>query len=400
MHGLRLQSQTKVGINTMNDAMTTDTARPEPTRLPSPTAVNDAPKATLRTLSTATRRRTVWTPGLILRRILERERAGLSLKASAVQRDSANLSNAARRHFGSWEHAVMNARKAGSDRIAVHTRETIIALLLEHDATGLPMSTIYPLTKKCYKPAVRLFGSWGAALRAAGLEPLAHGLKPRHTRESLIAKLREQAASGLPVSSKHSFLRSFHKPAIRLFGSWAAALAAAEIDQAKHIKRSKTTGEAVCPWKAGRQLEKTPPGGIRNYNREQILEILRERGRTGKSVSSCHPDMQPYLSAAQRLFGSWTKAREEAGYGRPRSFTKDEVLAALARAFDGNRIPHMRDADLRPYVPAACRIFGKWREAVRQAKEQWSEGILQTQPCGGSPKETETCYCAIFRASQ
>lgn len=276
----------------MNDEMATATTIPDTPSVPHQAIHADNPGTRLRTLSTTTQCQIVWTPGLILRRILERKRAGLSLKAAAVQRESISLWAAARRHFGSWDRAMAKAHKAASGRIVTHTRDSIIARLLEHAATGLPMSTTYPLTKSCYKPAVRLFGSWIAAVKAAGLEPR---------------------------------------------------------------------------------------GGSRDYSREQILDILKERWRTGKSVSSCHPDMQPYVAVTQRLFGSWTKAREEAGCGRPMPFARDEVLAALVTAFDGERNPHMRDTDLRPYVPAACRIFGKWREAVRQAKKQWSEK-MQSSP--------------------
>lgn len=343
MHGLRLQPQAKIGMNEMDDAMITDMTSPEPPYLPTPIVDNDDLEATLRTLSTATRCRTVWTPGLILRRILERDRAGLSLKAAAVQRDSANLSNAARRHFGSWDHAVMKARKTGAGRMVIHTRDTIIA------------------------------------------------------------RLREQAAAGLTVSCKHPFLRSCRKPAIRLFGSWVAALVAAGVKSAKHGPKSKAAGKPIDSWKGVRQAAETPFNGIRDYTRERILEILRERGRAGKSVSSCHPDMQPYLRLVKRLFGSWTKAREDAGCGRPKPFTKDEVLAVLVRVFDGDRIPHMRDPDLRPYVSAACRIFGKWREAVRQAEEQWSKRMPKASPCepGGIGErqskggEAKTCLWVI-----
>lgn len=259
---------------------------------PMTTAANGKAEARLRTLSTTSRRRVAWTPGLILRRILERERAGLSVKASAVQRDAAGLAGAAQRHFGSWSRAVTKAHRAANGQRTVYTQETIIALLREHAATGASMSTNHPLTKLCYKPAVRLFGSWNAAVKAAGLEP----------------RVRRQ------------------------------------------------------------------------YSSENILAVLRERSRRGESVSSRHPDMRRYLGAAKRLFGSWTKAREEAGCGCPKQYTRDEVVAALGKILDAGRSPHIRDPDVRPYVHAARRIFGKWREALRKAQEQLSERMLRAPP--------------------
>lgn len=356
MHGFCLKPQTQIGINEMDDAMVTATTPPETASVPATSAGDDSPEAPLRTLSTKTYCRTVWTPGIILRRILERERTGLSLNASSVQRDSINLWCAARRLFGSWDRAVVKARSAGAGRIVAHTRDTIIARLLEHAATGLPMSTVYPLTKACYKPAVRLFGSWSAAVRAAGLEPLERKAKYAPpstnnrflwTKDLVVEKIR--ARQQLRLSTQYRVVRreaqDLLSAARRLFGSWRAARYAAEM-----------LADGKC-----------------DYSREQILNILRERGRIGKPVSSLHPDMQPYLSAARRLFGSWTKAREDAGCSRPKSYTKDEVLAALFKALDEDRVPRIRAPDLRPYVPAARRIFGKWIEAVRQAHELWSK---------------------------
>ncbi len=113
-----------------------------------------------------------------------------------------------------------------------------------------------------------------------------------------------------------------------------------------------------------------------------MIKIILVRKRLHLSIQrkAVRGEERGLYSAARRLFGSWTRAREEAGCGRPKSFTKDEVLTALVSACDGGRIPHIRDSDVRPYVPAACRIFGKWREAVRMAKEQWSERMLRAPP--------------------
>jgi hypothetical protein len=361
----------------------------------------------------------MWTPELILRRILERERAGLSLETAVVRREAVNLASAAHRHFGSWKQAVLKAHETanGQGRNPTYTRETIIARLQEHAAIGLLMSSKHPMTRLCYKPAVRLFGSWGAAVRAAGFEPLAHSARPRHTKESIITRLREHVATGKTVSRYHPSLKSCRNAAARLFGSWAAALDAAGVkttnrsytcerkcwtkemviatilEREQHqlsTKHDVVRREAQGLFSAARRLFGSWKAACRaaelsfiekcGNSREQILGVLQERSRAGKSVSSLHPDMQPYLRTVQRLFGSWTKAREAAGCGRPKSFTKDEVLAALSSIFDNERIPHMRDPDMRPYVPAACRIFGKWCEAVRMAKIRWEERMLRAPP--------------------
>jgi len=109
-------------------------------------------------LSTTTRLRTAWTPGLVLRRILERERAGLPLDAGTVYREDANLVTAARRRFDSWESAlkaagIVPARRRIPPRVSAYTRADIIARLQEHAATGLPVSTAHKLLHSCVSAA-------------------------------------------------------------------------------------------------------------------------------------------------------------------------------------------------------------------------------------------------------
>lgn len=282
------------------------------------TNANGNQEARLRTLSTISRHRTSWTSGLILRRILERERAGLSLKTSVVQRDAANLAAAAHRHFGSWSQAVLRALGTAESRITVHTRETVIKRIHDHAATGLPMTTTYPLLKACRRAAVRLFGSWVAALEAAGIVP-----------------------TGSPKAS--------------------------------------------CPAPPSRKC-------IRWTKDMVIKDILnRQHRHLSTRYSDTRREAQNLISAARRLFGSWraaceaaelssVEAREEASCGHPKFLTKKDVLAALSRSFDAGRTPHMRDPDMRLYVSAARRFFGKWSDAVRRAKEEWSKRMLRAPP--------------------
>lgn len=390
-------------MNEADDTMVTVTTSRETPNPRTPEIDDDSHDAMLRTLSTTTRCRIVWTQDLVLRRILERERAGLSLNAAAVQRDSANLLNAARRHFGSWNRAVDKAHKAAVGRIVVHTRDTIVARLLEHAATGLPMSTNYPSTKSCYKPAVRLFGSWAAALAAAGVVSVKHGPKPKGQEGPIVRSKTKTTipAIVIPAQEPHSAspasIPSKQTPFTPDSGrvqNWTRDMVTEIIRIRQHRKLSikykvvrseeqdllNAALRLFGSWRAARRAAETPFTDNDDDNREQILDILRERVHARKSVSACHYDMRPYLSMAQRLFGSWTKAREAAGCARPRPFTKSEVLAALSKALNRDRIPRMRDPDMRPYVPAACRIFGKWREAVRQAQEWRKAGIASGAP--------------------
>lgn len=129
--------------------------------------------ARLGKLSATTRSRTTWTPSLILRRILERARGGQSLNADIAKREALNLYTAAQRYFGSWEQAVGTAEQtAGSVRMKF-TRESVLARIREQAAEGLPIKTTHPLLYAYRHPAKRFFGSWAAAVAAAGVLPVA-----------------------------------------------------------------------------------------------------------------------------------------------------------------------------------------------------------------------------------
>jgi len=172
----------------------------------------------------------------------------------------------------------------------LYTREYIISRLREHVAASLPVSSDHPRLRAYWKAARRLFGSWSAALAAAGIKPAKLPAKQApYTREYIISGLREHAAAGLPVSSDHPRLRSYWKAARRLFGSWAAALEAAGVKPSElSVKRSL-------------------------YTRAYIISRLREHTATGMPILSGHPLLRSLAKPAQRRFGSWAAALEAAG---------------------------------------------------------------------------------------
>lgn len=74
--------------------------------------------------------------------------------------------------------------------------------------------------------AVSLFGTWNAAIEAAGFPPNNQpGEHAADTRESIIRELQARAIDGVPPSSKTD--QRFSQRAIKLFGSWNTAVAAA-----------------------------------------------------------------------------------------------------------------------------------------------------------------------------
>jgi len=259
-------------------------------------------------LSTRTHDQIQWTEERVLRRIYERQRTGRAMNYISVHREDLRLLSAARRLFGSWTEALEAAginQPTTSRRPSVHTREAIIACLRKNAAAGLPITTHHPLLLGCWQAAQRRFGSWSAALEAAGVEPAAAGRRvAAYTRECVISRLREHAAAGQPIVIKHPRLSGYVKAARRLFGSWASALKAAGIP--------------------------TPERAIKRvHTRESIITRLRAHAGAGQPVLTKHPGLGGCGSAALRLFGSWASALKAAGLPpsvrrRPRRTTRPE----------------------------------------------------------------------------
>jgi len=126
-----------------------------------------------------------WSRELILERIRELRRRGSDLTPSQVGVEQGALVSAAERYFGNWPAAVRAAgvdysqvRKSGrqrrSERLRKWSQEKIVAEIrrLHEAGEGLSWGVMerkyQPLcaaaVKKCY------FGSWSAALAAAGVD--------------------------------------------------------------------------------------------------------------------------------------------------------------------------------------------------------------------------------------
>jgi len=90
--------------------------------------------------------------------------------------------------------------------------------------------------------ARRLFGSWDAALRAAGLDPnVIRFSREPWTHEGVLQEIRRKARAGEPLNAKDVSPYSLRRRGRIFFGSWDAALAAAGLDPAK-VRKNKSRG--------------------------------------------------------------------------------------------------------------------------------------------------------------
>lgn len=142
------------------------------------------------------------------------------------------LATAAKRHFGSWRVAVDAAGL--TSRIPPPSRHqrtwsptAVVLAIQEHYQAGFPSPSVWQTDSGLYSAAKKHFGTWRAAVRAAGLQPT----NRRWSHELVIGEIVDRFNRGLPLTSvvfqEDSPLAG---AAVRYFGSWRKALVAAGLD--------------------------------------------------------------------------------------------------------------------------------------------------------------------------
>ena len=173
-------------------------------------------------------------------------------------------------------------------------------------------------------------GSWNAALNAAGLE--SRYIRRRWTDEQILDGLRRLAVDlgRAPRATDRVGARSeYPSPAlaIRRFGSWNQALAAAGLDT-------------------------SDPGGFSTVTPVQIIEALgayhRAHGRPPSKRNWSRSGGRPAVSTIVRYCGSWRAALELAGLPHPGP-DDSELLEALRT--------YRRDVGVPPTIRA-------WQEYI------------------------------------
>jgi hypothetical protein len=133
---------------------------------------------------------------------------------------------------------------------------------------------------RLYWTAQRLFGTWKAACRAAGLPRSRWNAWPEWTRARVLREIRERRDvhwSAVPAD--------LYAAGQRLFGRWSAALARAGVARSRWTRRPRWTREAV-------------------------LRALRRRSRDGRPLASpsVRADDPRLYKAVYRLFPGWRAA--------------------------------------------------------------------------------------------
>ena len=220
-----------------------------------------------------------WSNDSIAVEILRRHDAGLDLSYSGMTREDLPLLRAATRYMGSWEAAITFAGLNYDDvrKYRSWTKERIVERIQELHEKGSDLSWRYvsltldpslaaAATKKSH------FGSWRAALDAAGLD-YDHIRRYRDWSDTeVLRRVRDLYAQGKPLNAKSMEKENITliTAARRRFPSWDKTLSAAGLNYKEIVQRT--------PFKRRRQA----PGTVSAAVNSAILSGTATGNRRGR----------------------------------------------------------------------------------------------------------------------
>jgi hypothetical protein len=306
-------------------------------------------RAAPRARRTGTRRpsKAVWSHRRVVRELRRRERGGQSTGWAELMSDGhADLVGAAAVHAGGLARARDAARVAAPERrmpVPRWSKDTIASTIRERARTGATLASS-KVPQRFVAAARWHFGSWEAALAAADVNARETRLqRPPYTKEEIVALLRQLAQDGKPLRA--STLKEVVKvdTVRRLFGSVARAVRAAGLVPSEHANQK--------------------------WSRARVIEALQARAAQGEVRMP-----RGLQSAVQQYFGGAHAAREAAGL-------PPALREAWTRASLIEELRHRaRGGDSGRTLWAACkRLFGSVAAARRAAKvpaAQRSRGMV------------------------
>jgi hypothetical protein len=327
----------------------------------------------------------LWTPQRVREEILSRRDRGESLISTVVQEGNPRLMAGAHRAYGSWSAALAACGVAPVPPQADPWPHEKIRQALKDEGSrrgGVRWSELRTKYHGLRQAAILKFGSWSAALAAAGLREPPRIRMSRWTRERVIKAIQEGAEEGQDVSRASLLARrgtGIVQAAARHFGSWNAALEAAGVPPPPPRPPAAPRRPAPEPW--------TP---------EKVLGRIQEESRRDGDMRCCLVEARggrALVKAARRHFGRWLEALRAAGIPAPPpkcKFTREDVIEKIRTDAREQRDMRVSAAGTRhgsSFPRAAKKYFGGWRGALEAAgvprpeyfRGRWTrEEVIQT----------------------
>ena len=233
---------------------------------------------------------------------------------------------------------------------------------LHRNGANLSYNALARRNQALVSAAAYHYGSYRAAVEAAGIDYAAVTRRPRWTKQAIIQLIKQARRRGddlhwSAVTKRRDELgrAAFASLQPRLFGRWDRALSAAGLD-ADDVSR------------------------YRRWDRNTVAFELRARSMDDEPLNSgtIQREDSGLHAAAVRHFGSYDRALRAAkvdpeAVRRRRAWTQHDVIAALKSAHRQGR--HLADSAVRRDDPAlygaAVRIFGTFTAARDAARINW-----------------------------
>ena len=307
----------------------------------------------------------------VIRRIVDRDNRKLGLTEEIVRQEDAVLFGSACEEFGTWDTALryagVNVQRVARERRSSAEAVTHQICRLCYDARVLEGKHIRRFRPLLHKAALKHFGSWEQAMKAAGIRPenvFRYAKDQQPSKEEITAMLLYRQQQGLSLRRVDMVRENYAlvKATKSMFGSWTRTLIEAGILEdcavSRNIKwtrdrvireiqmlhepadgrpigktrnvaltaaarrqfgtwRNALLAAGIVTEKAQAAAEVHPPVEVHRpkWSRQRVLDAIRERHKEGKPLTckSLRADNNALRRAAEQCFGSWGRAIAAAG---------------------------------------------------------------------------------------
>jgi len=283
-----------------------------------------------------------------------------------------------RKFFGSWGNAIeaagLDYRKINRKPSSPYqTKQTVLEEIKHRKKKGLPLcySGIKRDAASLYRQGRKLFGNWGNAIEAAGLDYRKINRKPSspyRDKASVILEIKRRKRKKQPLDAKalnEGEFRDYnlYSHGRKFFGSWGNAIEAAGLDY--------------------RKIAKYPPSSYQT-KKAFIVEIKRRKKNRlplnfSEIKTGAFRDTGLY-PAGRKLFGSWKNAIEAAGLDYQKSClvpqspypTKEAVIDEIKRR-KKEKLPlysnylRKKSSKTKALLQSGHRFFRSWGNAIEAA---------------------------------
>ena len=218
----------------------------------------------------------------VIRKIVERDIRKLGLSTTNIQARAPTLYKAACKHFGDWPTALQYAGVSPNRAEEVYDDKRNVASCLRNRCItnrSIHAQAVRRAEYKLYKAALKHFGTWRAALMAAGINinnVPARRRSPRYNREQIVEKIQERHAQNLPIRYTEVALEDWglFRATITRFKSWKKALTAAGIEL-KDVYKAKKCTTSPCNNDVGQKIENQAK--VFHSGKDRIQQLFLDR---------------------------------------------------------------------------------------------------------------------------